>query len=280
MKLAQKLAVNYFRAKLNIIGVVSKKRAARKAFEMFCTPFRKPKKKPAKIFDKGEKLSFYLNDIQVKGYRFNHPQEKKLLIIHGFESSIRNFDRYIGPFIKKGYEVIGFDAPAHGRSEGKRITLPDYIRMLEEVNAQYGPCNRFLAHSFGALALAHLLENIKESNEIKSVLIAPATETTTAIDSFLRFLDLNEEIREEFYNHVRKKSGVDPSYFSVKRALQNVNSPILWFHDEEDEITPLQDALNVKELAKPTIEFEISKGLGHRQIYRENKVVKRIVEYL
>lgn len=280
MKLAQKIAVNYFRAKLNIIAVVSKKRAARKAFDMFCTPYRKPKKKIARIFDKAEKISLITNDTVVRGYRFNHPQENKLLIIHGFESSIRNFDRYISPFVKKGYEVVGFDAPAHGRSDGKRITLPQYIQMLEVVNKKYGPFNRFLAHSFGGLALAHLLEKIPGEVETKSVLIAPATETTTAIETFLRFLDLNEEVEKEFHKYIYKKSGVAPSYYSVNRALQSVKSSILWFHDEEDELTPLSDALRVKDQGLPNIEFEISKGFGHRKIYRENKVVNRILDFL
>lgn len=280
MKLAQKIAVNYFRAKLNIIAVVSKKRAARKAFEMFCTPYRKPRKKIPKIFEQAEKLSFVSGETLVKGYRFNHSQENKLLIVHGFESSVRNFDRYIGPFIKKGYEVVGFDAPAHGRSEGKRITLPQYIQMLEEIDSKYGPFNRFLAHSFGGLALSHLLEKKESSVQTKSVLIAPATETTTAIESFLRFLDLNEEIEKEFHKYMLKKSGVHPSYYSVKRALSSFKDPILWFHDENDEITPLKDALQVKDLDYPNIEFEITQGLGHRRIYRENKVVKKIIDFL
>ena len=52
---------------------------------------------------------------------------KKFLILHGFESSAFNFDRYIKPMIKLGYEVVAMDAPAHGKSEGKTINLLDYI---------------------------------------------------------------------------------------------------------------------------------------------------------
>jgi hypothetical protein len=99
MKLAQKLAVNYLRARLNIIAVVSKKRAAKKAFEIFATPFRKSKKKTPPVFSTGEKISFEMDGITIKGYRFNHPHENRLLIVHGFESTVKNFDRYINPFV-------------------------------------------------------------------------------------------------------------------------------------------------------------------------------------
>lgn len=280
MNVAQKLAVNYYRAKLNIIATISKKRAARKAFEMFCTPYKKNKKKTPPIFAKAEKLEFDVDGYSIKGFRFNHPADKKILIIHGFESSIKNFDRYIGPFISKGYEVIGFDAPAHGKSDGKTITLPMYIQVLESIDQRYGPIDRFMAHSFGGLALTHLLEKFPSDRIVKSVLIAPATETTTAIDSFFRFLDLKDDIRVEFDKYIYKKSGVEPSYFSIRRAMKSIESPILWIHDEEDEVTPLSDVLKVKEDGYTNIEFEITKGLGHRRIYKENKTVKRIVDFL
>jgi len=280
MKLAQKLAVNYLRARLNIIAVVSKKRAAKKAFEIFATPYRKSKKKTPPVFSTGEKISFELDGITIKGYRFNHPQENRLLIVHGFESTVKNFDRYITPFVRKGYEVLAFDAPAHGRSGGKQITLPLYINMLEEICRLYGPVNRFLSHSFGGLALAHLLEKLNPDETTKAVFIAPATETTTAIDSFFKFLDLKDEIRKPFDQLILDRSGVPPSHYSVRRAVTNINASILWIHDEEDELTPLKDALKVKEDNHPNIEFVITNGLGHRRIYRENKVVKQIVEFL
>ena len=280
MKLAQKIAVNYLRARLNIMAVVSKERAAKKAFEIFSTPYYKSKKKYPAIFDRGEKIAFVLEGLSIKGFRFNHPRENKVLIIHGFESSIKNFERYINPLVKKGYEVIAFDAPAHGRSDGKRIILPMYIKMLQEICGRYGPIHRFMSHSFGGLALAHLLEALPHTNTTKAVLIAPAAETTSAIDSFFKFLDLGREIRIAFDQYIFDKSGVHPSYYSIRRAIRNVQAQILWIHDENDEITPLSDALNIKEENHPNIEFEITKGLGHRKIYRDNKVVKRIIDFL
>ncbi|HYC27849.1 MAG TPA: alpha/beta fold hydrolase, partial [Chitinophagaceae bacterium] len=198
MKLGQKIAINYIRAKLNILALVSKEKAAAKAFDLFCTPFRRTRKKKPPIFDKGEKLHFTLEGLTINGHRWNPHQPKKILIVHGFESTSYNFDRYVGPLIKKGYEVLAFDAPAHGISEGKRITLPLYVAMLEKINERYGPIHGFLAHSFGGLALAHFLEKVPHDESARAVLIAPATETSTAIDSFFRFLHLNNDIRKEF----------------------------------------------------------------------------------
>ncbi|WP_315815632.1 alpha/beta hydrolase [Paraflavitalea speifideaquila] len=149
-------------------------------------PLRKSKKKTPAIFERGEQLSFSLDGITIRGHRWNHPQTKKVLIVHGFESTTKNFDRYISPLIRKGYEVLAFDAPAHGQSDGKQITLPLYIRTLQEIFHIYGPIQSFMAHSLGGLALMHFIETIPHDAHTRVVLIAPATETTTAIDSFFQ----------------------------------------------------------------------------------------------
>lgn len=280
MKFAQKLALNYIRAKLNIIAVVSKKKAAKKAFQLFCTPFRKQKKYNPPIFDKGEKLSFDLDGLTIKGNRWNHHHTQKVLIMHGFESNSRNFDRYIVPLIRKGYEVVAFDAPAHGRSDGKQLNLPLYVKAIREVYTLYGPFQAYLAHSFGGLALSHFLETIPHDETIKSVLIAPATETITAIDSFFRIVDLDGEVRKEFDKIIYEKGGVWPDHYSIRRAMKNIQSTVLWIHDEDDDVTPLSDVLKLKNENPSNIEFVFTKGLGHRRVYRENIVVKKVLEFL
>ena len=94
--------------------------------------------------------------------------------------------------------MLAFDAPAHGQSEGTSVTLQDYIDMIRKVVELYGPIDAFICHSFGGLALSHYLETVKHDSHTRAVLIAPATETTTAIDSFFRFLQLNDAVRKEF----------------------------------------------------------------------------------
>jgi len=279
MKLAQKIAVNYLRAKLNIVALVSRKKAAAMAFEIFCTPFRKSRKKKPAVFANAEKLQLKIKGINIQGHRWNFPQDKKCLIVHGFESTSFNFDRYVNPLIRKGYEVLAFDAPAHGRSDGKQITLPLYVATIQKINDKLGPIHSYMAHSFGGLALTHFLETMP-TEEVKLVLIAPATETTTAIDSFFKYLHLDKEIRQYFDALIVKKGGRQPSEYSIRRAMEHIHAKVLWVHDEDDEMTPLSDALKIKADNHKNIEFMITKGYGHRRIYRENSVVKRILEFL
>ena len=137
-----------------------------------------------------------------------------------------------------------------------------------------------MAHSFGGLAVSLALEEINDRADQKLVLIAPATETSTAIDSFFRFLRLDNEIRIEFEKIIQRKGGQPSNWYSIRRAMRNIRATVLWFHDEDDDTTPLTDVFKVREENYPHIRFVITKGLGHRRIYRENKVSREVIDFM
>jgi pimeloyl-ACP methyl ester carboxylesterase len=280
MKVTQKIAVSYIRAKFKLLASLSKKRAAEKAFDLFRTPQTRNKKELPPIFKEAEKLHFKFTGTLIRGYRFNKGGNRKVLLLHGYESSVINFDRYVKPLIRKGYEVLAFDAPAHGRSGGKMISAPEYKKMIIEINKSFGPIESFMSHSFGGLALALAMEEIKHDENHRLVFIAPATETTTAINFFFTFLRLDEAVRKEFDSLILKLAGQPASVYSIARAMKNIKASVHWYHDEDDTITPLSDALPVKEQNYLNVKFVITKGLGHSRIYRDNKVSKSIIEFL
>jgi len=280
MKLAQKIAIGYVRARLNMLAVISPARAAEKAIEIFSTPQYRSKSKFPKIFASGEKIQFIQDNKKIRGYRWNQGSEKRLLILHGYESSCRKFDHHISRSIRKGYEVLAFDAPAHGISEGKRINLLDYVAMIGNVEDQFGKIDAYICHSFGGIAASYYLEHHKHSADTKLILVAPATETTTAIDSMFRFLQLSDKVRKEFDAIIHRRTGHWPSHFSIKRSMKHIKASVLWVHDEDDLTTPLSDVRKLMEEERPNIEFMITKGLGHNKIYRDNEVKRKIFSFL
>ncbi len=280
MKVAQKIAVSYIRTKFKILASVSKKRAAEKAFALFRTPQSRNKKELPAIFREAEKLQFKFNGVVIRGYRFNKGGIRKVQILHGYESSVINFDRYIKPLIRKGYEVLAFDAPAHGRSGGKMISAPEYKEMIIQINKSFGPIESYMAHSLGGLALALAMQEMKHDENHRLAFIAPATETTTAINFFFKFLKLDEAVRKEFDLLILRLAGRPASDYSVALAMEKIMASVCWYHDEDDMITPLADALTVKEQNYSNVKFVISKGLGHSRIYRDNKVSKSVIDFL
>ncbi len=215
----------------------------------------------------------------IRGFKWNKGGDKRILILHGFESSCKNFDALVRALLKKNYEVLAFDAPGHGISGGKHITLPLYIEMIETIHYKFGGLQGVIAHSFGGLAAALFVEKIEDNGGIKMVLIAPLTKTTAAIDSFFRFLQLGDGVRIEFEKILQTRSGYPASWFSMSRVLPTINGPVLWVQDSDDAITPLKYVTPIMEQHLPNISFHITDGLGHKKIYRDAKVIQRAVDF-
>ena len=303
VKLKQKLAIRYVRAQLNILSLVSMQKAAIKAFRLFCTPQQRASGKYPAIFEKGEKLSFRLEGHMVRGHRWAPGGEagkgsgmavgvgkraatpgdgtgRKILIAHGFESSSRTFDAYIGALLKQGYELVAFDAPAHGRSGGRRILLTSYVTMLRSIMDNYGPFDAWLGHSLGGLALVLALEDMQIETGSRLVLIAPPVETMAAVEVFAGLLHLPMAVVSEMDNYVEEISGHPFSWYSLRRAIGQVRADILYVQDEEDQITPVREALLVERDGHPNIRFLFTRGLGHRKIYKDPEMIGQIVAFL
>jgi pimeloyl-ACP methyl ester carboxylesterase len=281
MNVQQKLALAFIRTKLNVLTRISKKKAAEQAFRLFCTPLAKKTRKENDAFKDAEHLQFPLNGLPVKGYRCGHPKPHKVLLLHGFSSSCHNFHAYVAPLVESGCEVLAFDAPAHGASGGKTVHAVEYSAMIKKIIELYGPVQGFLAHSFGGIALSLALEETPHDKDTRVVLIAPATETSTAIDSAFTMLSLrNPVLRKAIDAVIFTVSGRETAWFSIRRAMKNIRANVLWIHDEDDDITPVADALKVKDDNHSHVKFVFTKELGHRRIYRDPGVRNEAIHFL
>jgi len=273
------MMLSYFKTKIRLASLASVRWGAQIAFDMFSTPYRKSKKPKPTIFKQAENIKITVNDCQINGYKWNPSANKQLLILHGFESRAYKFDMYIAPLLNKGWGITIMDAKAHGKSEGKQIILPDYVAMIETLEKIYGKFSGYLAHSFGGIAVSLHLEK-SPNDDAKLTLIAPATETETAILLFSKIVGLKAQVVKTIDDLILEKSGKPTSFYSLKRIVPTLNNKILWVHDQNDKITPLSDVQPLIDQHPSHVEFVITNGLGHSQIYKEEKVIDRVVDFL
>lgn len=231
------------------------------------------------IFQEALEFDIKVDGLTIHGYRWNPNANKKILILHGFESRAYNFDRYVTPLLNKGYGVVAMDGKAHGKSEGKTTTAPEYAEMIRVLEEKLGKFDGYISHSFGGIALSLFQEN-QMNPEAKMVLISPATETQSAIDLFSSFMGLSSKIKQSMLDYIRQKSGHEISHYSINRIAPKLSNPILWIHDKEDDITPLADVKPLMEMSPKNITFMITEGLGHRRIYKDADVIKRVIDFI
>ena len=152
--------------------------------------------------------------------------------------------------------------------------------MIEEVIKKFGPFEAYIAHSLGGLALGITAEKMKFSAQEKLVLIAPVTETKTAVKQAFELLHItNKNVRKSFEELIYTISGRKTEWFSLNRAVKNIAVPILWIHDEEDDITPYADITPSRKGNLSNIDFFITSGLGHKKIYRNEMIIKKTLAF-
>ena len=156
----------------------------------------------------------------------------------------------------------------------------DYKQFILSLDKEFGPFTSFISHSFGGLALSLALEEMPHDESWKAVLIAPATESTTAIDNFFRLLRLNGDVRKEFDEIITQANNQPPSWYSVRRASEHIKAQVLVLQDKQDLLTPLSDVQPIIDKGYSNFKFVISDGLGHRDIYRDKKSLQTIVDFL
>ena len=280
----ERIYLQYLRTKFKTIGSVSPAVAGKLAFNLFCTPYPKYKKRKAPaLFHQAKQLTVQLdNQLRIKGYEWKptKPNGKTILICHGYASYFFKFEQYIQPLLKEGFRVIGFDAPAHGQSEGKYINVIIYKEAIEKIITSCGPIDHFIGHSLGGLTLAMIAENITNSLEHKFVLIAPATKTTSTLESYFNMMHLSDPVRQAFLIELTKLTHHPITYFEADRAIQNYQGPLLWVHDKGDRVCPYQDLIKFQEIAPENIKFLITNDLGHNKVYKTQFVIDKIVAFL
>ncbi|RYY40755.1 MAG: alpha/beta fold hydrolase [Chitinophagaceae bacterium] len=280
MSFKKRLALSFIRTRFGLLHFFSPRKAVEAAFHLFTTPqYRNRKELPA-LYEAAESLQFRFQEFDIQGYRWNAAAPRRVLVLHGFESSFVNFEQYVQPLVDRGFCVLGFDAPAHGRSSGHQMNVRIYMEFIEAIRDRFGPIDRFMGHSLGGLSLCLALEEQGHTEGARAVLIAAATETRTAIDMYFNIVRLPRAMRPAFDQFIADRGGHPVEWFSVARAIRNLPIPILWVHDEDDELTPLSDVEPVRRAGLPNVQFVITKGLGHRRIYRDGGVAQKVIDFL
>lgn len=282
LKLKQKIAIQLYKTKFKAISLISNKKAAESLFKLFCTPYSgKPKREVPTFFKKATKIEIIFDTLTVRGWQWipSNCNGKKVLVIHGFDSCSYKSEAIIDKLYANGYEVLAFDAPGHGVSDGKTINAKQFSECIGDIDKKFGTFYAIVSHSFGGMAAALATENYLPQLQ-RLVLIAPATETRTAIDNFFLFLKMPLKLKPNFDTIIKNLSGKDVAYFSVARALENFTTKTLWIHDKKDMICPIIDVLPVQKKNLPHITFHFTRGLGHNAIYRNQQVLQIMIDFL
>ncbi|HEU5290798.1 MAG TPA: alpha/beta hydrolase [Cyclobacteriaceae bacterium] len=246
---------------------------------LFFTPlnFKTPEKElKAETFSETFTLTVHGKKIQC--YRWGN-STKTILVAHGWAGRATQFRRFVKPFLKAGYQVVGFDGPAHGKSGGKKTSLTEFADVIQEIVKHTGNVRAIVAHSFGGAASLYA---IAHGLPVKTLVnIASPTIGDEVIKTFLRAINGSPKTGEAFKKYILKKFGKPFDEFSSLESIKHVPSDfnLLLVHDEGDKDVILEHS---KELMKRYLFAKLlqTKGLGHTRILKDDQVIRDVVTFV
>lgn len=262
-----------------ILEVTSTKLAAKFAIKLFTTPmkFSLPKREEEMEREsRQERIEIPALGKNITVYHYGEGN-RKVLLVHGWSGRGTQLHSIADKLLKCGYSTISFDAPAHGKSEGKTSDMTEFIKCVLELEKQFGPFEHAVGHSLGAMSV---LNSIKRGLKVKkAVIIGSGDVIKDIMDDFSQKLGMNVATGELMIRMFEKKFGESINTYSGYMAAMEVQVPVLVIHDEDDADVPVIAAYHIAEHLTHS-ELVITKGLGHRKILGDSKVIKKIIQFL
>ncbi len=273
------LTPQYILSTGRILTKISPFLASRFAAQLFLTPFKYPLPEREKDMDeKAEQRSILVKAINRKIIVYKYGEgTKKVLLVHGWSGRGTQMSVLAKQLVKKGYTVISFDAPAHGKAPGRMSMMPYFIESIHELAKDYGPFDSAIGHSLGGMSL---LRALKEGFSLKKlVIIGTANSVTHITREFARNMKLNDSVAEKMKSYFDKKFGEDMDAYSGALSAESVKIPTLVVHDKDDVDVDVSSAFEISEKLMNS-ELFITEGLGHRKILGNPEVINKITTFV
>lgn len=207
-----------------------------------------------------------------------------VLLMHGWGGNAAQMQVLTEALLQRGLRVVGFDAPAHGRSGpsrlgGRRVSMIELADALRIVAAAAGPLAGLVAHSGGCTAAGLALREGWAGPE-RAVFVAPFAEPSLAVAPFGRSIGASDAVTGRFSQRVQGRFGRSWTEFDMTGLPRLRPLPeAMVVHDAGDREVPASHGRALA-AAWPGARWLETAGLGHRRILRDPGVASAIAAYI
>ena len=252
----------------------------KKAYQAFFRPSQY-EVKPADqaILDRGrtDRVPFEGGELAVTTWGSTGPN---ILLMHGWGGSRAQMTGFVEPLLSAGYQVVAYDQPAHGESDGKLTNLLEIAPTMDIIIKKVGSFDAILAHSFGTLITSYALVKRMIPPPARLVYFGAFNQLLDSLPRFQAIAGVPDEIMQGFRFMLNENfgEGVLEEIVHEKLAPQ-ISIPALMFHDIADNVTPVEDSRAIARAWK-TARFVETNGLGHRGALQSKEIHQQVLEFL
>jgi alpha-beta hydrolase superfamily lysophospholipase len=250
---------------------------ARQALDRFLTPpINAPTESEQAVLANANLFSVPFGSIELRACAWGTGDP--VLLAHGWGGYGLQLSGFVEPLVSAGYQVIAFDAPAHGDTEGLQTNGMEMARAISAVARNHGPLTGIIAHSLGAASTTLALSEGMQADKV--VYIGAMCWLSNAAKVFSRRAKLSPDVEAAFRELFELEYGRDIwQKFAVDSSQHNPASSALLFHDLRDREVSFEESRAIASAWSGARSIETS-GLGHRRILRDESVIQQAVDFI
>lgn len=238
-------------------------------------PSRRPKFEVEEaVFQLAERTEVFFDGERLPVFRFG--SGPAVLLLHGWLGSSGQLHAFIPPLLERGMSIVAFDAPAHGDATGTWLAVPRYAKAILRVVESVGPAHGVIAHSMGAAAAAYATSIGLRVQRM--VFIGPPANELEFWEAWAGSLGLADGVIPLAKSAVEARVGVPFERLAAQPMAAPIAAPLLVIHDADDREVPWANGLSFAQAA-PHGRLLTTKGLGHRRILRDPRVIDASVDF-
>lgn len=260
-----------------IVEWISPILASRLAIYLFFTPIRfKAPATEKKVAKQAKRRILKFKNNKIQTYEWGSG-ESAILLVHGWSGRATQVAHIAKRLNAEGYQVISFDAPAHGYSNGRHTHLMEFGELILRMQEEYPNIEAVIGHSMGGAATVYAILHGFKVN--KCVLIGSPASTSWILHSFCEQINVSTKVAELMKIRLEKKFEKEINEISLEEMAKQVDIPALILHDEDDVDAPVESAHRIHKNWKNS-KLVLTKKLGHRRILKDAVVAQHIIDFL
>lgn len=227
---------------------------------------------------------FRFRGFDIQSYFWGLEGNPVIFLVHGWEGQAGNFGALVQLLLDKGYYVIAFDGPSHGRSTKAPTSMFEYADLITEMIGKYRP-TRIISHSFGTVTSVFGLLNNPEVHLEQWFIITTPSNFKDRIEGVKKTIGVGHRTVKRLIRLLEDSTGHkidDMNVDTMGPQLKNAKEVVL-IHSRADKIIPIEDSRKAQR-ALPNAELMELDELGHYKILWSDELkdilAKRLRSYV
>lgn len=228
------------------------------------------------VLNQAERYKMDFEGLSLQIYEWGEA-EKKILLVHGWESRASHWHHWVKPLIEAGYAVTALDLPAHGESGGSTANVIVSGRAVLRLSKTMSRLESIIGHSMGSAACLYAFANGLSVK--KSIHLAGPISLADVVRRAGRFAQLNGLELEMLLKQFQASIDEPIENMEISSLRPGMDHIGLLLHDPLDREVPIADSrvLNDTWSGAHLVEVE---NVGHRKIISDSHAIQAAVKFL